>query len=147
MNTKQIQIVLVEGQVSDQCEPYKILSKLIESHRLKNVYEVVPDNAEGGNCHDVAMAFMVDMIMACETKGWYWVKGLVGDHKSVKSEHSWIEHTDYVIELSNYLFDHRKIFIMEKKYYYSTKKPSRLQKRNCKSTKRLINKMSAQYSK
>jgi hypothetical protein len=53
-----------------------------------------------GNCHDVALALMVDLICLDLGHGWTWVRGIT-TFAAGRGEHSWCEYDGWAIDAAS----------------------------------------------
>jgi hypothetical protein len=84
------------------CEAINALKSLIRNNQFKITYTVLMEKSSFGNCHEVAIALMADLIMAGISKNWYWVEGFALKSNGEKWEHSWLEYDGWAIDASNH---------------------------------------------
>ena len=141
------------------CKPVKIINELINSNRFKialeAIFEETPEGEVEGNCHNVAVSIMADLIAADRSKGWFWVKGRKKGGMPCGSDlvHSWLENDGWVIDASNFFKipfednDTKPICFIDAKLYQKQFKLKVTVRRNHKQTLRWLNKKNRQFNK
>ena len=94
---KKIEIAFLPRPGTHEASAATLLGHLLNSGRL-NAFERAfadygPDHA-AGNCHDVALGLMADVMAAGCSDGWTWVTGI--DHGG--NDHSWIEYDGWAVD-------------------------------------------------
>lgn len=73
----------------------------IMKHTIEAMAEKPLLGEPAGNCHNVALAFVTDLIIAKRAQGWFWVNG---GNASIKNDlggswkHSWLEYDDFAVD-------------------------------------------------
>jgi len=106
---------------------------------LEAMTEEPPIGEPKGNCHNIALAFMVDLIMAKQARGWFWMRG---GNPLIRWEHSWLEYDGFAVDATATQKDNPHqptVTIGEINYYYKSKKITKiLKKRDAAQTRRWI---------
>ena len=98
-----------------------------------------------GNCHNIALAFMTDLIIGRRAQGWSWVKG--GNPKRISKqgrawEHSWLEYNGFAVDATTKQTgkpDQQTISIGEVGFYYKARGITKiLKRRDAAQTRRWI---------
>ena len=122
--------------------------QFFDNRIMENTLEAMAEKAlpgePEGNCHMIALGFMVDLIIAKQAKGWVWVKGLNANQKvhGKAWEHSWIEYDGFAIDATVKQKENQNkltISIGEVGYYYKARGITKVVKRrNAKQTQKWI---------
>jgi hypothetical protein len=97
-----------------------------------------------GNCHNIVLAFMTDLIIARRAQGWFWVRGENPQRtqQGITWEHSWLEYNGFAVDASELLKerpDKPAISIGEAELYYKAKGIKKIiKRRNAAQTRRWI---------
>jgi len=88
-----------------ECGPAKALAAMLAAgHAPRFVeawHDAEGDTAEGHNCHEVAIALMVDLWIAKCRDPWFWIEGTcINSGTCEPFEHSWIECGGWVLDAS-----------------------------------------------
>jgi len=117
-------------------------NRMMERTLIEMAEEPLPGEPEG-NCHNIAMAFMTDLILAKRAQGWSWVQGESTTRKPLGGKpwlHSWIECNGFVVDVTLKHIeqpDTPTVIIGEAEFYYKTKEITRiLRRRNAKQTRK-----------
>lgn len=144
-------LVLPDPKRPDRsCKPKEIIDRLMKSGALELSLDTItaktPIGEVEGNCHEVAMTMMIDLIRAENHKGWVWLTGykLGGKKDGSNWEHSWLEYDGWAIDASN---NHERIpvegvpiLIYDASWYRKAYKLKVTKCRNAKQTIKLIRK-------
>jgi hypothetical protein len=77
-----------------------VLRRLLTEDRLPtwiDAYRDVAADRTEGNCHDVALALMTDLVVAGQAAGWHWVRARVRNPSGVFF-HSWLEYDGWAVD-------------------------------------------------
>jgi hypothetical protein len=92
-----------------------------------------------GNCHNIVLGFMTDLIIAGRGQGWFWVEGV---NKNRNWQHSWLEYGDFVVDATEKQKekpDQLTVSIGEVGYAYKAKGITKiLKRRDAAQTRRWI---------
>jgi hypothetical protein len=92
-----------------------------------------------GNCHNIAIAFMTDLIIARQAQGWSWVQGGNPNRMNEEGkawEHSWLEYNNFVVDAT---IKQTTIAIEEVGSYYKRRDIKKIRKRrNAAQTRKWI---------
>ena len=97
-----------------------------------------------GNCHAIALAFMTDLIVARQDKGWFWVQGVNPKirREGKPWEHSWLECDGLIVDATlkqKENPDRLTVTIGEPEFFYKTKGITKiLKRRNATQTRKWI---------
>lgn len=132
------------------CRPEKILRNLIKSGAFKmsldTIMEKTPTGEPEGNCHEIAVTIMVDLIRTGNAKGWAWLEGYKSRESRDESdwEHSWLEYDGWAVDASHaHSKKHKRdipILIFDAQFYRKNLKLKITKQRNAKQTKKWIEK-------
>lgn len=137
-NTQQSinRVALTVGQFFDRKLMRHTIAAMLEKARLGE-----PE----GNCHNIALAFMADLIISGLGQGWYWVQGGNPKRKTPQGtawEHSWLEYNGMAVDATIKQKLRRQlptIVIQEARSYYKQMNIVRIHgRRNARQTRRLI---------
>ena len=72
------------------CIPASVIRGLWNSDRLPlfRAANAAPEDRGLGNCHEIAVALIVDPYAAGQDGGWRWCRGI----SRINGDHSWVEH-------------------------------------------------------
>lgn len=98
-----------------------------------------------GNCHNIALAFMTDLIIARQAQDWYWVQG-ANPKKELSPgrvwEHSWLEYNGIAVDATMKQRLQRElptIVVDQVGPYYKRQDITKiLERRNARQTRRFI---------
>ena len=103
----EFQFLQSPKQKDHLCRPVEMLRELLDAGELSHFLEVMmrdpaPD-AVDGDCHEVASALMIDLMVAERAKGWHRVKGYQPEAggSGSKRSHSWLECDGWAIDASD----------------------------------------------
>ncbi|KYF87805.1 hypothetical protein BE20_24990 [Sorangium cellulosum] len=114
-----------------ECRAIPVITRLHHEDRLPNFTEVfgAPSPDGLGDCHEVSLALMVDLIAAGCSDGWQWVTGTHRMHRPPLL-HSWLEFDGWAVDVAN-----GKVLVMEAAMYRSMTKAHGLTRRNAQQTR------------
>jgi hypothetical protein len=94
-------MVQLEGSGRDRCSAGEAIGSLLSAGQLPHFEQVfgAPSRDGLGDCHEVAMALMVDLVTAGAAEGWMYVLGRI--RRTCEVEHSWLEYDGWVVDASN----------------------------------------------
>lgn len=107
--------LLRDEQMPDRpCAPGDVMIELANSGKLPNFQrEFGAPRPDGlGDCHDVTLALMVDLIAAERADGWSWVQGSIVTGHGERFDHSWLEHDGWAVDVAN-----GKVLVMRSSRY------------------------------
>jgi len=142
---QSIQIFVVIGDDAKEHKKRAIkklsekLQQYIDSGILIHTYEAMTDNPEQGeapgNCHNIALGFMTDLINAGCSQGWFWLTGENKqrlDNMGNPLTHSWLEFDGFAVDATEIQRDNPEILtisIGEAEHYYKAKKIKKITRR------------------
>jgi hypothetical protein len=94
--------------LNQECPPANILRELLDAGKLSNsiqsMMKKAPPGQEEGNCCDVALAIMIDLMAVGRARSWHWVKGYRshGGREGSHLFHSWLEYEQWAIDASDW---------------------------------------------
>lgn len=121
---------------------HKLASKVrqfLDDGIMRHTREAMADKPKlgesEGNCHNTALGFMTDLIIARRAQGWSWVKG--GNPKRINKqgeawEHSWLEYNGFAVDATTKQTgkpDQQTISIGEVGWYYKAREITKIYKR------------------
>jgi hypothetical protein len=94
-----ISVLPREGGSSLSCPPAEVLARLLDDGRLPHFIADFGEPSSDGlaDCHQVAIALMVDLFVAGCVAGWKWCEGT----SEQTGRHSWVEFEGWAIDASN----------------------------------------------
>jgi hypothetical protein len=151
MKEVAVVVILDENAEADKQRSIKMLARdvrqLFEKRMMERTLaamaeEPLPGEPEG-NCHNIALAFMTDLILAKRAQGWSWVQGESTTRKprgGTSWEHSWIECNGFVVDATQKHIekpDTPAVIIGEAEFYYKAREITTiLRRRNAKQTRK-----------
>lgn len=99
----QIFVILKEDAEEHKRKAINKLSlmvrKLFDDGRMEHTREAMAEKPlpgeHKGNCHNIALGFMTDLIIAGYGQGWFWVQGV---NKNRGLKHSWLEYDGFFVD-------------------------------------------------
>lgn len=112
-----------------------VLAPMLSNGELRHFTEAFgkPSRDGLGDCHEVALALMTDLVVAGRAAGWKWCEGLV---TSDPYEHSWLEFDGWAIDASNGRAKGGRVLIAPRAWYRSHQLAQRVTERDAKQTQR-----------
>lgn len=92
-----------DNEPSGPCTPCETLERLAAVGGLPHFLKAfgAPSHEGLGDCHEVTLALMTDLVVAHRSDGWSLVQGTVDFGTDKGADHSWLEYDGWALDVAN----------------------------------------------